>query len=114
MLFALNGLYWSHKKLSIISSIDVKRLFQMSTPVFVFFNHKKKELLVRYQKFLGFYYKQIIAWPARSIWQYYRLLIFQNFQNTTRGILDNFEISLVVLLPNTTTSHAINYTTNSY
>jgi len=60
MLFALNGLYWSHKKLSIISSIDVKRLFQMSTPVFVFFNHKKKELLVRYQKFLGFYYKQII------------------------------------------------------
>ena len=26
MLFALNGLYWFHKKLSIISSIDVKRL----------------------------------------------------------------------------------------
>ena len=37
------------------------------------------------------------------------------FQNTTsrfaaRGILDNFEISLAVLLPNTTTSHAITYT----
>ena len=26
------------------------------------------------------------------------------------GIFDNFEISLVVLLPNTTTSHAITYT----
>ena len=25
MLFAFNGLYWFHKKLSIISSIDVKR-----------------------------------------------------------------------------------------
>ena len=38
--------------------------------------------------------------------------MFQNFPNTTRrfaalGILDNFEISLAVLLPNTTTSHAI-------
>ena len=28
MLFALNGLYWFHKKLSIISSIEVKRLLQ--------------------------------------------------------------------------------------
>ena len=27
-----------------------------------------------------------------------------------RGILDNFEISLAVLLPNTTTRHAITYT----
>ena len=39
-------------------------------------------------------------------------MIFQNVPNTTRrfaarGILDNFEISLAVLLPNTTTSHAI-------
>ena len=43
------------------------------------------------------------------------IIIFRNFPNTTRrftarGILDNFEISLVVLLPNTTTSHAITYT----
>ena len=43
------------------------------------------------------------------------LVIFQNFLNTTRrfaarGILENFEISLAVLLPNTTTSHAITYT----
>ena len=42
-------------------------------------------------------------------------MIFQNSPNTTRrfvarGILDNFEISLVVLLPNTTTSHAFTYT----
>ena len=42
-------------------------------------------------------------------------MIFQNFPNTTsrfaaRGILNNFEISLAVLLPNTTTSHAITYT----
>ena len=41
--------------------------------------------------------------------------MFQNFPNTTRrlaarGVLDNFEISLAVLLPNTATSHAINYT----
>ena len=28
MLFALNGLCWFHKKLSIISSIDVKRLLR--------------------------------------------------------------------------------------
>ena len=28
MLFALNGLYWFHKKLSIISSTDVKKLLQ--------------------------------------------------------------------------------------
>ena len=28
MLFALNGLYWFHKKLSIISSIDVNRLLR--------------------------------------------------------------------------------------
>ena len=27
-MFALNGLYWFHKKLSIISSIDVKRLLR--------------------------------------------------------------------------------------
>ena len=33
-------------------------------------------------------------------------MIFQNFPNT----LENFEISLAVLLPNTTTSHAITYT----
>jgi len=44
--------------------------------------------------------------------------MFQNFPNTThrlaaRGILDNFEISLAVLLPNTTTSHAITYTNPS-
>ena len=44
-----------------------------------------------------------------------RLVIFQNYPNTTRrfaarGILGNFEISLAVLLPNTTTSHAITYT----
>ena len=50
-----------------------------------------------------------------SIWQQYRLVIFQNFPNTTRcfaarGILVKFEISLAVLLPNTTTSHAITYT----
>ena len=32
-----------------------------------------------------------------------------------RGILDNFEISLAVLLPNTTTSRAITYTnTNAF
>ena len=39
----------------------------------------------------------------------------KNFPNTTRrftacGILDNFEISLTVLLPNTTTGRAITYT----
>ena len=29
-----------------------------------------------------------------------------------RGILENFEISPMILLPNTTTSHAITYTNN--
>ena len=42
-------------------------------------------------------------------------MIFQNVPNTTRrfaarGISDNFEILLAVLLPNTTASHAITYT----
>ena len=45
MLFALNGLYWFHKKLTIISSIDVKRLLRTWTPVFLFFSCKKKGLL---------------------------------------------------------------------
>ena len=63
------------------------------------FCNRKKQTLVRYREFLGFYYKQIIAWPLSSIWQPYRLVTFQNFPNTTdrlaaRGILDNFEISL--------------------
>ena len=63
------------------------------------FCNRKKQTLVRYREFLGFYYKQIIAWPVRSIWQQYLLVTFQNFPNTTdrfaaRGILDNFEISL--------------------
>lgn len=47
--------------------------------------------------------------------------VFQNFPNTThrfaaRRILDNFELSLVILLllPNTTTSNAITYANNSY
>ena len=44
----------------------------------------------------------------------YQLVIFQNFPNTTRRfaarILDNFEISLAVLLLNTTTSHTVTYT----
>ena len=42
-------------------------------------------------------------------------MIFQNFPNTTRHfaayiILENFEISVAVILPNTTTGHAITYT----
>ena len=43
-----------------------------------------------------------------------RLLLLTNISMTctfaAHGILDNFKISLVVLLPNTTTSHAITYT----
>ena len=42
-------------------------------------------------------------------------MIFQNFPNTTRRfaareILENVDISFAVLLPNTTTGHAITYT----
>lgn len=49
-----------------------------------------------------------------GIRQYYRLVKFQNYPNTTRcfaagGILDNFEISLAVQLSNTTKGHAISY-----
>ena len=46
---------------------------------------------------------------------YLAIIPARKFSNTTRrfaarGILDNFEILLTVLLPNTTTSHAITYT----
>ena len=79
------------KKLSIISSIDVKRLLRTLRRLCLFFSTVKRKVscaLTKISRLL--YYKQIIA--------------------AARGILDNFEISLAVLLPNTTTSHAINYT----
>ena len=45
MLSALNGLYWFHKKLSIISSIDVKDCYERRRLCLFFFNRKKKGLL---------------------------------------------------------------------
>ena len=119
VLFALNGLYWFHKKIvNHFFHWRKKIVTNVTTPVFVcfFFSTVKRKVscaLPKISRLLS--YKQIIAWPARSIWQYYRLVMLQNFPNTSRrfaarGILDNFEISLAVLLPNTTTSHAITYT----
>ena len=47
-------------------------------------------------------YKQIIAWFVRDIWHKYHSWYFK--------IVSNFEISLVVFIPNITTNHAITYT----
>ena len=41
--------------------LDVKRLLQMQTSVFFFQTVTKSRSLVRYRKFLSFYYKQVIA-----------------------------------------------------
>ena len=43
---------------------------------------------------------------------YFAIIPARNISNFSkyRGILDNFEISLAVLLPNTTTGHAITCT----
>ena len=80
MSFALNGLYWFHKK-TVNHFFQWRKKIVMNVDACVcFFNCKKKGLLC----------------------------VAENF--AARGIFDNFEISLAVLLPNTTTSHAITYT----
>ena len=42
MLFALNGLYWLHKKLSIISSIDIKDCYERRRLCLFFSTIKRK------------------------------------------------------------------------
>ena len=64
------------------------------------------------QNYCGWLYKQIIAWFAHDIWHTYHswhLKIVSNFTHlTAREIrFNNFEISLVVFLPNITTNHAV-------
>ena len=46
-----------------------------------------------------------MAWFVRDIWHKYHLLYFKITYN-------NFEISLVVFIPNIITEHAITYTDN--
>ena len=60
-------------------------------------------------------YKQIIAWFVRDIWHRYHSWYFKIVSNfirlTAREITyNNFEISLVVFMPNIATNHAITYT----
>ena len=67
--------------------------------------------------FCGWWYKQIIAWFVRDIWHKYHLWYFKIVSNFTRLLAreityNNFEISLVVFMPNITTNHAITYTNN--
>ena len=70
------------------------------------------------QTFCGKKYKQIIAWFVRDIWHKYHSRYFKIVSNftrlTTREITyNNFEISLVVFMPNITTNHAITYTNSA-
>ena len=89
VLFALNGLYWFSRKKIVTNVIRLC----------LFFTTVKRKVSCVLPKISWLLYKEIIAWPACSV-----------FGNNTGGILDNFEISLVVSLPNTTTSRAITYT----
>ena len=61
------------------------------------------------------WYKQIIAWFVRDIWHKYHLWYFKIVSNFTRLTAreltyNNFELSLVVFMPNIITNHAITYT----
>ena len=63
-------------------------------------------------------YKQVIAWIVRDMWHKYHSWYFKiapNFTRlTAREIMwNNFEISLVVFMPNITTNRAITYTYRS-
>ena len=69
------------------------------------------------QTFWG--YKQIIAWFVRDIWDKYHLRYFKIVSNFTRLTAreityNNFEISLVVFIPNITKNHPVTYTNNYY
>ena len=60
-------------------------------------------------------YKKLMAWIARDIWHKYHSWYFKIPPNFTRLtareiVYNNFEISLVVFMPNITTNHAISYT----
>ena len=64
---------------------------------------------------MGSWYKQIMAWFVRDIWHKYHSWYFKIVSNFTRLTAreityNNFEISLVVFIPNITTNHAITYT----
>ena len=67
------------------------------------------------QTFCGESYKQIIALFVRDIWHTYHSWYFKIVSNFTRLTAleityNNFEISLVVYMPNITTNQAIAYT----
>ena len=55
--------------------------------------------------FWGQKYKQIMAWFVRDVWHKCHSWYFKIVSNYS-----NFEISLVVFMPNITTNHAITYT----
>ena len=70
--------------------------------------------MLKLQTFFVLQYKQITAWFVRDIRHKYHSWYFQivpNFSRlTAREITyNNFEISLVVSIPNITTNHAITY-----
>ena len=57
----------------------------------------------------------MIAWFVLDIWDKYHVWYFKIISNVTRLTAreityKNFEISLVVFMPNITTNHAITYT----
>ena len=81
----------------------------------VIFQLNLKYLHVKITNLLRVWYKQIIAWFVRDIWHKYHSWYFKIVSNFTRLTAreityNNFEISLVVFMPNTTTNHAISYT----
>ena len=82
----------------------------------VVFQLNLKYLHVKITTLLRVVYKQIIeAWFVRDIWHKHHSWYFKFVSNFTRLTAreityDNFEISLVVFLPNITTNHAITYT----
>ena len=85
----------------------------------VVFQRNLKYLHVKITTFCGYWYKQIIAWFVLDISHKYHSWYFKIVSNFTRLTArkityNNFEISLVVFMPNTTTNHAITYTNYYY
>ena len=73
--------------------------------------------MLKLQTFFVLYYKQITAWFVRDIRHKYHSWYFKIVSNFTRLTAleityNNFEISLVVFIPDITTNHAFTYYTN--
>ena len=108
---------WKFKLLSILCLILLHEKFlQFDWLRAVVFQLNLKYLHVKITNLLRVVtYKQIIAWFVRDIWHKYHSWYFKIVSNFTRLTAceityNNFEVSLVVFIPNITTNHAITYT----